>query len=164
MDNKFLLEEYTLKQAFLPVDLDAAGATGARISLAKGKRVAIILTLGDSVGASAIFTLKQHNAAVGGTTKDLSVANIYFKKAGTATSFTKVEPTVAAAAYDLSADFAAQEGMVVFEVLAEDLDVNGGFSHVSVDVADSGAVVSKLAAGIYVLRDMSYAPAYSEVV
>ena len=157
MKEQFLLEQVNLKAA-VPVDMDAAAFAGPRVSLKEGYRLAIICNMGDSVGAAVTFTLKQHNAASGGTSKDLEVANLYYKKAGAATSFTKVEPTVAAAAYNLAADFAAQEGIVVFEVLAEDLDVEGGFTHVSIEAADSGA--AKLLSVVHVLHNVKHKPAY----
>lgn len=150
MKNVFLAEDKALKQAFLPVDLNAAAVTGERINIGKGHRLAIVLTMGDSTGAQVRPTLRQHNAATAGTSKDLEVANAYFHKAGAATVFTKVEPTAAAALYNLDSIFGDAEGIVVFEVLAEDLDVNNGFEFVSVDLADSGA--AKVGAGIYVLE------------
>jgi hypothetical protein len=153
---KFLLEDKGIKQAFLPVDLNTAAVVGERVKAED--RVAIVLAMGDSVGATVQITLKQHNAASGGTSKALSIANKYYVKAGTAKAFTKVEPEVAADAYDLSATFAAQEGIVVLEVLPEDLDVNNGFSHVSVEIADSGA--AKLASGLYIVES-KFKPAHS---
>jgi hypothetical protein len=150
MKNLFFAEDKALKQAFLPVDLNAAAITGERVNIGKGSRLAIVLCMGDSVGALVRPTLRQHNAATAGTSKDLSVANAYFHKAGAATSFTKVEPTVAAALYNLDAIFGGEEGIVVFEVLGEDLDVNNGFEFVSIDLADSTA--AKIAAAVYVLE------------
>jgi len=147
---KFLLEEKSLKQAFLPVDLNTAAVVGGRISLKDAHRVSIVLCMGDSTGATVEVTLKQHDAASGGNSKNLEVANKYYKKAGAATSFSKVEPEVAAAVYNLSSDFAAQEGIVVFEVLPEDLDVSNDFSHLSVNIADSGA--AKIASCLYVVH------------
>lgn len=153
----FLLEKSNVKQAFLPVDLNTAAVTGARVSMKDVKRCAIVVSCGASTAASVVCTLRQHNAASAGTSKDLSVMNRYFVKAGAATSFTETEPTVAAAAYTIAA-LADDEGLVVFEVLAEDLDVNGGFNYVSVDIADSAA--AKIGAGLYIL-DSNYKPAYS---
>jgi hypothetical protein len=153
---KFLLEDKGIKQAFLPVDLNTAAVAGERVKAED--RVSIVVAMGDSTGATVQISLKQHNAASGGDSKALSIANKYYKKAGAAKSFSKVEPEVAADAYDLSADFAAEEGVVVFEVLPEDLDVNGGFSHVSVEIADSGA--AKLASGLYIV-DCKFKPAHS---
>lgn len=162
MKNALLLEQVNLKQAFLPVDLNTAAVTGNRVSMAGAKKLAIVISLGDSVGATVEFALKQHTAGSGGSSKALSVINPYFTKAGAATEFTKVEQDAAEDTYDLSADFAAQEGVVVFEVLAEDLDVNNGYTHVSVDVTDSAA--AKVGAGVYVLSDLNHQPAYENAI
>jgi hypothetical protein len=159
MDNHFLLEEYNAKQAIIPVDLNAGANAGARVSLAKHKRVSVVITLGDSTAAAVDVSFQQHNAASGGTSKALSIANKYFHKAGAATSFTQVEPTAAASSFNLASQFASQEGIVVFEILAEDLDVNGDFSHISVDIADTTA--AKVGAAVYILRDGSFTPNYS---
>lgn len=158
--NKFL-EEHSIKQVADPVDMNAAAITGARISMSKCDRLAIVLQMGSSTGAVVQATLRQHTAASGGTSKDLSVINPYWKKVGAATSFTKVVPTVAAALYDLASDFAASAGVVVFEVHGEDLDVNGGYSYVSVDLADSTA--AKLLGAMYIPCETRYIPGYSEV-
>jgi len=162
MKNNYLLEEGTIKEAFLPVDLNTAPVVGARIGMAKTGRVAIAITMGTSVAALVQFTFKQHNAATGGTSKVVAIANTYYVKAGAATSFTKVEPTVAASMVDLSTDFATNGGTVVFEILAEDLDVDGNFSHISVELADTAA--AKLGSGLYIVDDCKFKPAYSEVV
>lgn len=155
---KLLAEGFGLKMGVLPVDLNTAAVTGERISLAKGKKLAIVCQLGDSTAALVRPTLRQHSAATGGTSKDLSVANPYYYKNGAATSFTKVEPSSAAALYNLDTLFGGDEGIVVFEVHPEDLDVNGNFTHVSVDFADSTA--AKLCSVLYVL-DSKEVPAYS---
>jgi hypothetical protein len=159
---QFLMEKSNLKQAFAPVDLNTAAITGARVSLKEAKRVAIALSLGSSTAAEVRVTLRQHDAASGGTSKNLEIANRYFHKAGAATVFTEVEPSVAAALYNLDAIFAANGGIVVFEVLAEDLDVNGGFDHISVDIADAGA--AKIGAGIYVLHNLDIKPGYEVAI
>lgn len=154
----FLLEKKVVKQVVAPVDLNTAAVTGNRVDLKDAKRATFILSMGASTGATVEVTLKQHNAATAGTSKVLEVDNKWYKKVGAATSFTKVEPSVAASLFDLSADFAAAAGIVVIEVLPEDLDVNGDFSHVSVDIADSGA--AKLASCICVVES-KIAPAHS---
>lgn len=161
MKEAFLAEKIGLKQAFGPADADTA-QTGARIGLAKGFRVAIVISMGTSTAAAVIASLKQHNAASGGTSKALSVANPYYVKAGAATAFTKVEPSSASDSVDVSATFAADGGLLVLEVLAEDLDVNNNFSHVSVDLADSTA--AKIVSGVYHLHEMKNLPAYLETL
>lgn len=157
MREKFLAEEKGIK-ACVPFDMDTV-TTLPRIGLQKGDRVAIVCNMGDSVAAVADFTLKQHTALTGGTSKDLAVANPYYKKAGAANVFTKVEPTSETANYVLSADFAAQEGVVVFEVLGEDLDNENGFEYVSIAAADSTA--TKILSVVYLLGNTRFEPAYA---
>jgi hypothetical protein len=156
VENKKLAEDYGIKAAFEPVDLNAAAITGARIGLAQGYKVAVIVGFGDSVGATVQITLRQHTAASAGTSADLSVANVYYKKVGAATSFTKVEPSVAAAQYDLSADLAAEPGLVVLEIDGPQL--SEGFTHFSIDLADSGA--AKIVCATYIMS-AKHEPAYS---
>ena len=136
MKNVQLLEKENIKQVIGPVDL-VAGQTGARVSLKGAEKVAFVVAI--AAGAvTATLTLKQHNAASGGTTKNLEVDNPYFHKVGTAEIFTKVEPSAKAAAYVLGAVVGAAKAVIVLEVNAEDLDVDGGFSHVSIDTAAAG--------------------------
>lgn len=159
MKNCFLAEKTNFKAVSLPVDLNTAALAGARIGLENDHRVAIVCNFGDSTAAVVQATLKQHTAGVGGTSKALATSNPIFKKIGAATKFTKVEGDIdaPASAFDLSADLADSEGIVIFEVLASDLDVNNGFTHVSIEFADSTA--AKLFCGNYVLADSKTFPA-----
>lgn len=160
---QFLLEKANLKQVVAPgTDMNAAAITGARIGLQKGDRVAVLVNMGTSTGAVVDFSFEQHNAASGGTSKALEIDNPYYHKAGAATVFTKVQPTAKSDNFDLSALFAADGGIVAFEILAEDLDVNGGFGYVSLNVADSTA--AKLIAAVYVLHKPTYLPAYDQAI
>jgi hypothetical protein len=160
MDNNFLLEENNAKVAFGPVDMNAAAITGARIKMDEAKRCSVVINMGTSALPAVVqFTLKQHNAAAAGTSKVLAVANKYYVKSGAAIAFTQVDPgDVAASLYDLSTTFTADDGLVVFEVLDSDLDVNNGFAWFSVDVAISTA--AKLAGAVYI-SDAIHQPAYS---
>ena len=158
---KLLLDQANIK-ACVPADMNTAAFVGDRVSMAEVIKLAIVVNMGDSVGAVVDFTLKQHNAASGGTSKVLAVQTPYFKKAGAATVFTKVDQSVAASNFVLSADFAAQEGMVVFEICPEDLDVEGNFSHVSIEALDSTA--AKLISVLYVAHKCKALPAHSVAI
>lgn len=158
--NASLMEKSNLKQAFLPVDLNTAAVTGNRIKLDKGDRVAVVLSMGDSTAAVVQVTLRQHNAASAGTSKDLTSDNPYYTKKGAETAFTKVVPSSAAALIDVSTQFAGDEGLLVAEILAEQLDINNGFYWFSIDVADSTA--AKLGAAVYILRDCRHQPPYGQ--
>lgn len=158
----FLAEKVNLKTLTLAVDGNTAAITGGRVSMKGCKRVSLVVQMADSTSALVQFSLKQSNAATSGTTKALSIANAYYYKADTATFFTKVEPGSATDAYDLSTQFANAEGIVVFEVLAEDLDVNNDFAWVSVDIADTTA--AKLLTVLAVCTGLSNKPGYSQAI
>lgn len=165
MKEAYLAEKTIIKSAFDPVDLNTAAVTGARIKMDKGDRLAIVVNMGDSTSATDVsFFLKQHNAASSGTTKALSVDNPYFTKVAAATSFTKTVPAVPQVDgdYDLTSLFANDQGMVIFEVLAEDLDVNNGFAWVSIDTADAGA--GKIGSAVYIMHNLYSLPGYNQAV
>lgn len=134
----FLMEKETAKAVIGPVDLNSAANTGARVDMLKFKRVTFIVALNTGTATSAhLHTLKQHTAASGGTTQNLSVDNPYFHKIAAATEFTKVDPAgVAAAAYDLHALVANNKYIAVFEVLQEQLAE--GYRWVSLDMPVTG--------------------------
>lgn len=160
---KFLLEKFVPKQVVGPVDLNTAAVTGNRVDMKNAQRVTFLIALGAGTTTTTHgFTLRQHNAASAGTSKDLSVANPYYHKIGAATKFTKVDPAgVAAAVYDLHALLGDAVALVAFEVLAEDLDRSLDFEWVSLDTADSGgAQLGSVVA--HVCHDL--APAYAVVV
>lgn len=156
------LEECVTKAVSVPVDLNTAALTGARIKLDVGQKLVIHCHFGDSLAAVVTAALKQHNAASAGTSKALESRLPYFKKVAAATSFTKVEQSVPASSFDLAADLAGDEGIVVFEVLPEELDIANGFAWASIDFADSTA--AKLFSGIYIVENCKYEPAYKNAL
>lgn len=156
----FKLEKEIVKLGTGPVDLDTGANTGARVAIKNLKRVTFIVMLGaGTTTASHTFTLKQHDAASSGNSFDLEVANPYFHKIGAATSFTKVDVTVAAAAYDLHSVLANSASIVVFEVLPEQLRTDCAW--VSLNCTDVGG--AQLGT-ILALGDSKFNPAYSQVV
>ena len=157
---QFFLEKYNLKISTTPVDLNTGANTGERISMKDAKRVTFVCVMGDSTSATTDFSLKQHNAASAGTSKALSVANPYYRKAGAETEFTKVTPSSATDNFVPTA-FANEPGIVVFEVLAEDLDVENDYAWVSLDAADAAA--AKLGAVIAIVEQKSK-PAYDVTI
>lgn len=156
----YLGEKITFKQVAAPADLNGAAVTGARIKLDKGFRVAVVATFGDSTAAATDFTMQQHDAASGGNSKVVATSNPYFHKVAAATTFTKV--AVDNASNVVPTVLAGDEGILVFEVLAEDLDVNSGFAWFSLNVADSTA--AKVMGAVYVVHNVKGTPAYELAV
>ncbi len=162
MDSNFFMEMFNLKQGFLPVDLNTGANTGFRCPMTKCKRLVFILQMADSTSAAVTLNFLQHDAASSGTSKALSIQNRYYYKKGASTSFTKVEPAAAADTYDLATPFAGDEGIAVFEVLAEDLDVANDFDYVSMSLIDSTA--AKVGACLVVFVGNDFNPPYGQVL
>lgn len=157
---RFLMEAKNLKVVIGPVDLDTGANTGARVDIRQAKRVSFVcIAAAGTAPNSHTFTLKQHTAASGGTSADLSVDNAYYHKLAAATSWTKVEPSSAAAAYDLDGIVADAKYMIVFEVLAEQL--SDGYGWVSLDQSDAGGAQLGL---VLAVVDSDIKPAYDQVV
>jgi len=156
----YLMEKAICKSVAGPVDLNTAAVTGGRVDIRNLKRVAFIVNLGAGTTTTTHgFTLRQHTAATAGTSYDLSVDNPYFHKVGAATSFTKVEPGSAAAAYDLHTLLGDNASIVVLEVLPEQL--RSDCRWVSLDIADSGGAQL---GSVVAIGDSEYNPAYSQVI
>lgn len=159
----YLLEKMNLKSVVVPVDLATAAITGGRIGLRSGDRVTLLLLIGASSSGGVIdITLQQHNAASAGTSKALTIKNPYYVKAGAATRFTKVDAAaVPVSNLVLSTTFDTASGIVAIEVLGEDLDTNGGFGFVSVNLLDAGAS-AKPGAVLAIAGGLSNLPGYSQ--
>lgn len=163
MREAFFMEENTVKVGSGPIDLDAGANTGARVDMALFDRVAFLVILAAGTTPSAhLHTLRQHDAASAGNSKDLSVMNPYYYKLNASTSYTKVEPTVAAAAYDLDTLVGDNKYVVVFEVLAEQLDLANSYRWVSLDTTDVGG--AQLGTVVAIPRNAKEKPAYEKVV
>jgi hypothetical protein len=158
--NEFLMEKANMKVIADPVDFNTAAITGGRIGMKGYDRITIMLIMnGGTSITNRTFDLKQHNAASSGTTKALSVDNPYYHKVGSATKFTKVTPASATDSYDLLTLIGDNKSVIVFEVLAEDLDVNNNFAWVSINAGDSGA--ASLGTIIAFAHEPGTKPAYS---
>lgn len=151
--SSLFMETNSVKAAAIPQD-NVAAITGSTVKLQDFYAVAIKVNLGASTGAAVDLTLKQHD---GTTPKALDMVNPYFKKVAAETVFTKVDAPNADT-LDLAADFADDSGMVVIEVLAEDLDRNNGYHSVSLDLG--AATVAKIVAVEYVMYKSRFNPAY----
>lgn len=146
MFNEYLAEGAVVKQGIIPQS-NLGALTGARFGMEDSSRLAIVISLGATSGAAVDVALQQHDAASAGNSKALAVSNCYYYKADADTSFTKVEVSSDTSDYDLAAIFADVGGIVIFEVLGEDLDVNNGFNHVSANLGAAG--VAKIVSSLY---------------
>lgn len=150
---------------FVPVDLNTAGATGKRLSLANATGVTFLVYLAASAGVEDIvLTVKQHTASVSGTSNNLASATVA-GSSGITECFIKAEATldndeswVRQAQAELAtvtiagATYGASQCIVAIQVGADQLA--DGYGWVSLDCADPGAT-ARLGACLYVLHDLA---------
>jgi len=150
-------ESNAVKVGVLPADINAAAKTGARISMSKLDKLAIVV-IHDAGADTVDITVQQHNAASGGTSKALAISNPYFTKVTAETAFTKHEVSTATETY---ATVTTVAGVLVLEINAEDLDRTYGaeFGWVSVNLGATTA--AKVVSVLYVSHKPEYKSAYA---
>ena len=153
--------EFDLAVGLAPYDTNAAAGTGRRVSLQKAQAASFVFFKGAGVGTdNPVLTLREHNAASGGTSQNLPRITEWHYKSAASLAGTEawVRGTQAAAA-TLTLGTPAQatlQGIYVVEV--DGTWLSDGFSHVSMDIADTGAAGAQLGAvlvvvhGLYVQR------------
>lgn len=143
--------------AILPLDLQTA-RDGDWVSLKDAQGVAVIVFKGaGTAGDDPKIRFQQASDVAGTGAKDLATIATIWKKQGTLTSvgvWTKVTQT-AAALFTADATSAEEEAVYVFEIEADELDVDNGFDCVRVRVDDTG-VNAQLGCALYLL----YGPRY----
>lgn len=147
--SKFL-EEHQIQMAIVPVDLQTAANNGDWFNLKHFQKVVILLIKAiGTAGQDPIFRLQQATSAAGAGAKDLLFTTIW-SKVGTQTAIAQFTKTTQAAATSyVDAVSAEAESLIAVEVQAEELDADGGFTHVRLDIADVGGN-AQLGAAIYI--------------
>lgn len=150
---KRFFQEANIVSAFVPVDLQTAANTGDWVSMVNYNRVVAVLFKGiGTAGQDPVFTLEQATDASGTAHKALTFTTIY-QKVGTQTGIAAfTETTQAAATSYTNAASAEAESIIAVEINAADLDVDGGFTHVQLSVADVGGN-AQLGCGFYIMLE-----------
>ena len=134
------MDAYKIEKCGLKVGISGdftAGVESARIDMGKGDRLAFLVRV-ESAATDLDVTFRQHDAASGGNSKDLETKRIYGVKLDAANVFTKKEQA-SLSANIVDSDFNGSAGLLVVEVLGEDLDRDNDFNHVSLQVAARAA-------------------------
>lgn len=148
---------YDIGLAWAPVDSQSGNITGKRIAMSRGTGLTIVVNkAAGTANDDPVFTLKQHTAYTSGTSADLAVIDHYYLKQETALdndeSWTKVTQSVAATVTG-NATSAETQCLFVFEVGADQL--SDGYTHVSLDLADTGSAGAQLVSATYILHDLA---------
>lgn len=141
----------------VPVDSQAGAMTGKRVALVNASGLTVVVFKGAGVGTDhPVITVKQHTAASGGTTGNApaeAVAAVYAKSETALDndeSWTDITPAPANPV--ISTTLAASQAIIAIEVNAKKL--TDGYTHVSVDIADTGAAGAQLLGALYILHGL----------
>ena len=117
--------------------------------------VAVLFGAAGTAGDDPAFRLQQAKDASGTGAKDLAFTTIY-EKVGTLAGVTAwSRQSQAAAPSYVNAASAESQKIIAVEVQADELDVDGGFTHVQLSVADVGDG-AQLGCGFYILLEPRY--------
>ncbi|HEY0638394.1 MAG TPA: hypothetical protein VGD67_12170 [Pseudonocardiaceae bacterium] len=149
---------YDFSTGFVPVDMQTAANTGKRVNLCDAGGVAIVLfKAAGTAGDDPVLTLKEHNAATGGTSQNLVAIDHYYVKSEATLDgdevWTRVDQAAAATITDPGAAGTSAESQQIVVIEVDASALSDGFSYLSLDVADSGGN-AQLGAVLYVLRDL----------
>lgn len=134
-------------------DLAAGANTGHRLHLKNYGGVTVVCFLGAVSAGTDTFvpTLKEANAATGGTLQALATITQWYHKSEAVLdgdeTWTRVTQAAASTVSLTGATFAALQMIVAFEVDADDL--SDGFEWISVDLPDAGTGGTRPGAILY---------------
>lgn len=156
--------------AFRPIDLQGATGqhiTGDFVNMKNWRRCIVLFhsAIG-TAGDDPTITLRQAKDNADGSGKALSIIDtIYTKQAATdlLTTALWTKATQTKGATYTHTDAAEQEALWAVEVRQEDLDVDNGFTHMRLTVADIGAN-AQLGAAYYILCNPVYPNAPENVL
>lgn len=128
-------EKHAIKKGLASQDV-SGGAESDRISLKECLKLTALVRLETGIATDCQVTLRQHDAAAGGNSKDLlsTIPHVYRVDGS---DHVKVEADSVAAKDVAALDTAA--GYIALQVDPSDLDVNADFNHISVSISDPGA-------------------------
>lgn len=149
----YLAEKMGIKKGLLG-DI-TGGAETARMKMDKCFRATMVINMA-SAGADLNLQLKQHDALVAGNSKNLAITTRAFVKLEGESVFTEKQ-IVDGALVDASLNGSA--GLVVVEVLAEELDVDANFAYISA-LFTQGAV-ARVVSVEYICHAMKNLPAHA---
>jgi hypothetical protein len=148
--NQHITEKGQFVPGIVPVALNTnPGATSDYVSMKGYGRCAIVFFKGVGTnGDDPTLTLSQATAVAGTSAKALNITRVDKKQAATnllSTGTFTTSTTTSVASHDTfstntwtNSDLAEQAAMVVIDVKAEDLDIDGGFDCIILNVSDVG--------------------------
>lgn len=146
--------------AWAPVDSQSGAITGKRIAMSGASGLTIVVTKGaGTAGDDPVFTLQEHTAYTGGTSQTLAAIGHYYLKQETTLdndeSWSKVDNTSGGAAQGtVTGNATSAETQCLFVIEVDAASLSDGYTHVSLNLADTGSAGAQLASAVYILHDL----------
>ena len=163
--NRRILEELQIAQGIVPVDLQTGANDGDWVSLETYNRILCVLhTAVGTAGDDPTITMEEAQDAAGAGAQALNFTRIYVKQA-TPDLFAVAQWTeVVQAAASTYTDLVSAELSKIWcvEIRASDLDVDDGYTHIRMRVADVGGN-AQLGAILYIASEPRYPAAPADM-
>lgn len=148
-----LAENAQIVPAFIPVDMQTGANDGDWVNMSLYEYcTAILYKAVGTAGDDPVFKLQQAQDNAGTGAKDINFTDIHSKLAvdiTTVGTYTKTTQTAATSYTDATS--AEKAGIIQVTIRAENLDVDNGFTHIQLSVADTGSN-AQLGCGLYILE------------
>lgn len=148
-----LPEVTKIVQALTPA-ADAAGRTGAYVSMKNAGRCFVVVNIGQANAAPVPITIEQATAVAGTGSK--AITNVVPIWSNLDTSVTD-DLVRAANAVSYSTDTGIKNKVVVFQIDGRSLDIANGFDCIVVKTGASN--VANITSAMYIMTDLRYAQA-----
>ncbi len=147
---------FDLAPVIVPIDLATGANTGFPVDLSNAGGVTFVLFKDvGTAGQDPVLTVREAQDGSGTSEQDLDVVTEYFYKGDASLSgnetWTRVTQTAGDIDLDGSLD-AEEAGLVAFYVDADSLSED--YTHVTVDIADTGATAGDLGSVLAILHDL----------
>lgn len=142
--------------AFAPVDSQSGNITGKRFSLQNAGAVTfLVVKAAGTANDDPAFTLKQHTAYTSGTTADCAVITRVWTKQETALDNDEAwSLTSQAAAATFTGNSTSAESQMLIAITVGADQLSDGYTHVSLDLADTGSAGAQLVAAVGIVHDL----------
>lgn len=146
---------FDIGAAIVPVDSQTAAMTGKRIAMSGATGLTVVVFKGAGTGTDhPVITVKEHTAASGGTTGTApnDAIGAVYAKSEAALDNDEAWTALSATAGVITTALATSQAIIAIEIDAKKL--TDGYTHVSVDIADTGAAGAQLLAALYILHGL----------
>jgi hypothetical protein len=146
---------FDINIAFAPVDLNTAGGAGLLTDLSNAAGVTFVVLLGAQASGTETEVLTVREAQDGSATgeQDLDVVDHYYIKKEATLDGEETWALVTQTAGDITIAGADRDKQCIIAFYVSANQLSDGFTHVTVDAGDPGAV-ARLGAGIAILHDL----------